>query len=975
VTDAGPDATLTEVLGASHSPTSQRPPAAPALARGTSVGRYLVLETVGAGGMGMVYAAFDPQLDRRVALKVLRSSHPAAAGTGTGSHDEEGRARLLREAQAMARLSHPNVLPVYDAAEHGGHVFIAMELVEGGATLRQWLEARPRTWREVVHVFAQAGGGLAAAHRAGLVHRDFKPENVLVGADGRVHVMDFGLARAGAEPERPAPDAPSPDAPAAGAPSRDTPARETPPVRVPAPGERGSGAGMLDESLTQAGAILGTPGYMAPEQYENGQVGPGADQFAFCAALYQGLYGQRAFAGPDTRQVMLASMTGRVRPPPPGTRVPGWLHRVVLRGLSPAREDRFPSMEALLAALQADPRARRRRQALAAAAGLLVVGAGSTGWFALGADGRASADCRAEAASAVATRWDAGRQAEVERAFLAVERPFARAAWQGVQGALGAYAGALEASHAEACLATRVRREASPRVLALREACLERRGAALGALADVLARADARVVENAVRATAELPPLAPCADVDWLVRQAEPPSAPDAVRALAEARARLARARALHASGQFAEAAAEAAPAVEAARAHAFAPLEAEALLQLGLAERRLNRNGPAAEHLEAAVWRGLEVREVEVPALAAAELLALLSPESAARAEEARRWDALGRAVLAHEPGGRPRALAALRSAYGVVLMVQDRLEEAEAVQREALALAERAYGAGAWETADFAGRLGATLRKRGKSAEALALTERALALTEGALGPEHPDLVRHLSRMAAMREALGEREAAAAVYARALALARRVLAPGHRSLSVVTHGYGELLRDMGRTGEARPLLEEALALDEARSGAESADVLLSMQGLVALHLKTGALGAARPLAERGLRIADARLPAGHTARLLSLLHLARLEAASGRQARALPLLSRLEAEAAASTGRPPPFLGEARLLHAQALLGTGGPRGEAARHLSAARAHLRAQKDAAGLAALEAWAAREGLAAPGAQAATGAP
>jgi len=162
----------------------------------TLAGRYTLLGTLGQGGMGLVLAAYDARLDRRVALKLLRSRR--------GSRSEKTEeARLLREAQAMARLNHPNVVAVYDAGTlENGSVFIAMEYVQG-QTLSRWRQQQERSWREVLGVYLAAGQGLPAAHAAGLVHRDFKPDNVLVGEDGRVKVTDFGLARG--EPTEPLP--------------------------------------------------------------------------------------------------------------------------------------------------------------------------------------------------------------------------------------------------------------------------------------------------------------------------------------------------------------------------------------------------------------------------------------------------------------------------------------------------------------------------------------------------------------------------------------------------------------------------------------------------------------------------------------------------------------------------------------------------------------------------------------------------
>jgi serine/threonine protein kinase len=297
------------------------------LDRGSVIDRYLVLNTVGVGGMGIVYAAYDPELDRKVAIKLVR--------TGPGS--VESRVRLVREAKALARLSHPNVVSVFDGGTFRDQVFVVMELV-GGVTLRSWLGARERSEAEILSVFDSAGRGLRAAHAVGLVHRDFKPDNVMVDDDGRVRVMDFGLA---------------------GAIRADETSQWPEATRVP---------GADGARLTASGTRLGTPAYMAPEQHLGGTADERSDQFSFCVTLYDALTGARpvVVGGDSPERVEVNIPDGRRRLSPR-------LRKPLLRGLERDAVARHPSMEALLAALRAGPRQLYRRGIVAAAAALVVV--------------------------------------------------------------------------------------------------------------------------------------------------------------------------------------------------------------------------------------------------------------------------------------------------------------------------------------------------------------------------------------------------------------------------------------------------------------------------------------------------------------------------------------------------------------------------------------------------------------------------
>ena len=288
------------------------------LPRGTQLGRYVLLERIGMGGMGEVYSAHDSELERKVALKLL---HPDTAK----ANDSLGPLRVLREAQAMARLSHPNVVAIYDVGTFEDHVFIAMEYV-AGRTLRHWLKEADRDWRQIVENFVEAGRGLGAAHAASVLHRDFKPENVLVGNDGRCRVLDFGLARAN---------------------ERDADATE-----IDVSSLTVSKAKKLALELSRSGAMVGTPAYMSPEQLLGQSLDARADQFSFCVSLYEALYGERPFAGENLGVLMGEVIAGKVKRPRGSKKVPPALRKVLLRGLRPKPGQRYPSMDALLSELQ-----------------------------------------------------------------------------------------------------------------------------------------------------------------------------------------------------------------------------------------------------------------------------------------------------------------------------------------------------------------------------------------------------------------------------------------------------------------------------------------------------------------------------------------------------------------------------------------------------------------------------------------------
>lgn len=328
-----------------------RRPASPVPER-DKLGRYQIESILGAGGMGVVYRANDPELGRRVALKVVRPH-------GDVEHQTQARARLVREARSMAKIAHPNVIVVHDAGSVGDEVFIAMELVDG-ANLADWERAAPRPWREIIDVYLQAARGLAAAHRAGLVHRDFKPHNALIAGDGRVRVLDFGLARS--TDDCAAGDAPAPTSMA----TTVLDAFDASAPTLPAPALTPSRQASADTTLTRTGAIMGSPQFMSPEQHRGERADARSDQFSYCVTLYHALYGSYPYAGVTYAALAAAVIEGEATPAPRTTKVPLALGRVLARGLRRAPADRFATMDELVGALTTASRGRRTRWIIAA---------------------------------------------------------------------------------------------------------------------------------------------------------------------------------------------------------------------------------------------------------------------------------------------------------------------------------------------------------------------------------------------------------------------------------------------------------------------------------------------------------------------------------------------------------------------------------------------------------------------------------
>ncbi|HVV49306.1 MAG TPA: serine/threonine-protein kinase [Polyangia bacterium] len=794
--------------------------AATPLARGASIGRYVVLGLVGRGGMGEVYAAYDPELDRKVAVKLLRVK------ADNGVTMTEGRQRTLREAQAIARLSHPNVVVAYDVGTFEDKVFIAMEFVEGN-TVTFWLEQQPRTWQEVLRIFIAAGRGLIAAHEKGLVHRDFKPDNVMVGRDGQVRVMDFGLARQ--MPEKPTREhRPRPVPASRGEVKVGTgtlPLDQGTLVLNQGGPDVGEGSGMhtstsglFDARLTRTGAMMGTPAYMAPEQFFGKDTDARTDQFSFCVSLYEALYGERPFPGKKLSELTANVVQGTVRAAPTGTKVPFWVRKILLRGLRSAPAERYPSMGELLEELGKDPRAKRRKWAVGAAVALmpLAVGLGVRQTL---VEQRAVCEGAPEKLAGIwelhaPDKPEGPRQSQIHAAFLRTGKSYAADVWETVSRALTGYAQSWAGMYKDTCEATNVRHEQSAEVLDLRMACLQERLAGFRALTDVFAEANGEVVENAVSATNALNTLDRCADVPTLRAVIRLPDDPKVVAEVGALRRQLAKTKAQFDAGRWKETLKLAPQLVSAARTISYQPLTAESLGVIGLVEAKAN-DGRAAEKALIEAYRLADgSRHDEVRAEAATDLIYVVGVQEG-RFDDAIRWSDLASSVL-QRLGGHELLQAWLLNNVGCAYYVHGEGKASVKELEAASALKQKVLGPDHPDVGLTEGNIGTVLEEIGRNDEAIVHEDRAIAILQAKLGAAHPEVAPQLSNRGETLNALGRYKEALQSFERAATIWERELGPDAAYLAYPLTGIGLSYLAENKPDNAIVALRRALKIRE---------------------------------------------------------------------------------------------------------------------------------------------------------------
>ncbi len=858
------------------------------LRRGSRVGHFEVRSELGRGGMGTVYEAYDERLDRTVALKVLHAET-----------ERRGRMRLRREAEGLAKLSHPNVVQVYDVDRIDDRLCIVMERIEG-RTLEHWQSPR-RPWRECLDAYVQAGRGLAEAHAKGLVHRDFKPSNCIIDDAGRVRVLDFGLVCE--------PDSQHADPIHASRESLDLPELS--------PGE----------SLTRTGATVGTPAYMSLEQFQGQPASSVADQFSFCVSLYEALYGQHPLEWSNRYELALRLEQGEVRPPPPDTDVPRRVWKVLERGLQREPTDRWPSMDPLLESLEA----ARRRRSRGWAWGLGVTGLLGVGLWSIVAPPAPTVPSAATCAGSetmLAEVWDDDTRTRVLQLIEGTHAPHAHETARRVRERLDDYAERWARAYDDACAIDPPESPEStvPRQQALQ--CLTGQRSRLRATSRMLATADVELVHEATRVVSELPAVEQCADPMYLQALVPVPEDPKLVVEVDAVRQQLADVEALESAGRYDDALERAQPLMRAAESLGFEPLLAEVQFLTGHTMIGAGRYPDAVETLTAAYF-GAERWDIGIIQARAAVDLVMVLGYHQAEYEQARRWrqhasadvqrlgdERLHTVLVLHEgriftqEGKYDDALATLGRArqmnralaspgdtlgadihyeQGIALEIQGKYAEAAAEYREALSQTRQAVGPEHPRLAKSYTGIGNVLLTQGRFEDALVEYRKAQSLWDANLDANHPEQAHGHNNVGIALSQLDRYSEAHAEFRAALAIRIEALGPEHPSVAESHDNLGIALRLLKRYDEALAEHRKALAIDTARLEPGHVNLAYSHNNIATVLQELGQYEQARVEYRTALEIWSETLGPRHPQVAYILLGLAKVELACERASEAL--------------------------------------------------------------------------------------
>lgn len=741
---------------------------------GGTLGRYRLRSLLGNGGMGIVFLADDPTLDRTVAVKVL---FPTLA-----TSDDD---RLIQEGQVMAKLNHPNVVRIYDVGREGTTSFVAMEHVRG-PTLKAWIEEQPRGVDEVIDVFLQAGRGLAAAHRAGLVHRDFKPANVLIDDEGRVVVTDFGLAQ-----------------------RADATAASTNP-RFPS-------LAKLEQTASEDAGICGTPAYMSPEQFAGARADARSDVFSFCVALWRALYGEPPFVGQSWGELAQATRRGVIVEPARATRVPAYVRAALERGLRVDPAARWPSMEPLLEALAADPSRRRWRVVRFAAAivAVAVASALTAGW--LSARRRSAEAACGTSRPRFAGLWDDAGRRRVRDAITATGEPQAGRVFDAVARGLDQRVEQWESMRRDSCEATRVRHEQSDSALDLRAACLDRKAAELEAFIGQLRAPTKATVYGALDALVSVGDVSVCRDAVVLSRHVPLPSDAARRQAIAALEASLLRLRTIVDFDQPLADAKEAQARIEEARALKYPPLTALALFVAARNEAVATHSVEAQRLLESAIVEAEAGGDDDLRFDLERELGVIVGLDLE-RFEEGMHHLERAQALNERSDGG-PRREARLLDAMAELFERWGRTADGERIARRALALASEP-GSVPLDRVRPLFTLSGVYTSSDRAPEAKRLLDEAIAIIERDLGPTHPTVGSALLYRGNAERQMHQWDAARRDIDRGVAVAQAAYGPDSFQAGVALANRAMLLEGRKQFAEAERDMRAAYAIYAAHYG-----------------------------------------------------------------------------------------------------------------------------------------------------------
>lgn len=724
------------------------------------IGRFEVLRRAGKGAMGVVYAAYDAELDRKIAIKLLLTDDAAAP---------EYAERLRSEARAMAKVVHANVVAVHDVGVCDGRPFIAMDFVDG-ADVRGWLRTKP-DWQQIVDVFVQAAHGLAAAHTEGVIHRDFKPDNVLVTVDRqgcpRARVADFGLASA-----------------AAARTARTDPMAVTAiPTGTPTPAASHSGAG--------------TPAYMAPERYEGEPANPRTDLFSLGVSLFEALAGYRPYEGKTIPELVFRMTHGRFNAPPWRSDVPGWIWAAIVRSIDPNPAVRHASMGAFINAITVDPR-RNTRRLLAVGAGLASVAVGIGVHMVL--DSRARAECSIASEQVVRAIWSDSHRPLAREAFAELQTPHATASWSRAETSLDQYLARWSTARAELCVAHDVDEQIPEDVYAARTACLDLRRHNAEAIIEVLSHPDETVASVATTALRGLPPMDVCAAPN--VSDRIPlPSDPREREAALELRkdvvaftVRRVLARRVDSGLELAE------DLDRRAIALGYLPLRAEAAFNLANVQAQREMTEAAEASFSRAAKDAVEGGHTELAADAWLGLLWFVGPKQPARVPDLER----AAEVAIEAAPDREAKRAKLESLRGSMRAHAGAFDVAVGHHQRALELWAAAPGDNDLDVATTYNNLGYAFHKQGELADAQRAYERSLSIKERIVGPLHPSIAPTLFNIGMIARERHDPATALVVLRRSLELTTASVGEVHSRTASVVLESAAVLNDLNRADEA---------------------------------------------------------------------------------------------------------------------------------------------------------------------------